>query len=156
MTPRARPYAAPDREDCLALFDGNVPQFFAPEERQEFAEFLDALPECGTEGTYLVLEEAGRILACGGLALDGSGQQASLCWGMVARAHQGKGLGRALTKARLARARVLPGIERVHLATSQHTAGFYAGFGFAVTTVVPDGFGPGLDRCEMVLALSRP
>ena len=153
MTAAARPYGPQDRAACLALFDGNVPRFFAPKERQEFSDFLDTLPP---DGTYLVLEEAGRILACGGLALEAGGEEASLCWGMVARAHQGTGLGRALTRARLAQARALPGVTQVRLSTSQHTAGFYAGFGFAITGVRPEGFGPGLDRVDMALPLSRP
>ena len=58
-----------------------------------------------------------------------------------------------LTEARLALARTLPGVERLILSTSQHTQGFYAGFGFAVTAHTPDGFGPGLDRVDMALLL---
>lgn len=153
MTPQVRPYAAADLPACLAMFDGNVPRFFAPDERQEFEAFLRALPEGGAGATYLVLEASGQVLACGGLAPDPAARQASLCWGMVTRSRQGEGLGRALTRARLALARSLPDIDRLVLATSQHTAGFYAGFGFALTAVTPGGFGAGIDRCDMVLAL---
>jgi predicted GNAT family N-acyltransferase len=153
MTPLVRPYAAADLAACLAIFDSNATQFFAREERQEFEAFLRALPEGGAAATYLVLEVRGQVLACGGLAPDPAARQASLCWGMVKRSGHGRGLGRALTRARLALARSLPDIDRLTLATSQHTAGFYAGFGFALAAVTPGGFGAGLDRCDMVLTL---
>jgi hypothetical protein len=39
-----RDYNARDRAACLALFDGNTPDFFAPEERDEYGRFLDHLP----------------------------------------------------------------------------------------------------------------
>lgn len=70
---------------------------------------------------------------------------------MVDRARQGQGLGRILTETRLDRQRALAGVASVVIETSQHTQGFYKGLGFAVTKVTPDGFGPGLDRCEMRL-----
>jgi len=41
----------------------------------------------------------------------------------------------------------------VVIETSQHTRGFYEGLGFRLTALVPDGFGPGIDRCDMVLTL---
>jgi predicted GNAT family N-acyltransferase len=148
---RLRPYRPEDRAACLALFDGNTPRFFAPGERAEFAGFLDRL---GAEGwPYLVMEEADRPVACGGLILDGAARQASLTWGMVDRARHGTGLGRQLTLARLDIARAMPGIDRVVIETSQHTRGFYAALGFVLTGLSPDGFGPGIDRCDMAMSL---
>jgi hypothetical protein len=49
---RVRDYSIADRGACLAVFDGNVPEFFIPPERADFAAFLDALP-----GPYLVVED---------------------------------------------------------------------------------------------------
>lgn len=146
----ARPYQSADLAACLALFDSNCPRFFAPSEREEFAAFL-AAPHPAT-APYLVLETAGDILACGGIEV--SGPDAHLTWGMVARDRHGQRLGTRLTEARLALARSLPGVERLLLSTSQHTEGFYAGFGFAVTARLPDGFGPDLDHVDMALPLA--
>lgn len=145
-----RPYAASDRDGCLALFDGNVPRFFAPSERADFARFLDR--QTG-EGAYLVLTRGGHLLACGGLGLSEDGRTAEFVWGMVDRASQGQGLGRALTQARLRAAAALPNLRQIRLDTSQHTQGFYARFGFRVLSVTQDGYGPGLDRWDMVLDL---
>lgn len=147
----ARPFAAGDGTACLALFDGNVPRFFAAEERAEFEAFL-AGPALGPD-PYLVLDQNGALVGCGGLSRAPGTRRVSLSWGMVDRARQGQGLGRMLTETRLALARTLPGIDTVALNTSQHTQGFYARFGFAVEKITPDGFGPGLDRWDMILRL---
>ena len=147
---RVREYTAADREGCLAVFDSNVPAFFVTEEREAFAEFLDALP-----GPYLVVEdEAGVIVGCGGYAVVPETRTADLCWGMVARRLHGTGLGRLLLDARLAGIRADPGADAVALNTSQHTRGFYERRGFVTWRVVPDGFAPGLDRCDMRLVFA--
>ncbi len=146
-----RPFAPEDAAACLALFDGNTPRYFAPGERAEFAAFLQALPRA--DWPYWVMWRGGVAVACGGLILDAPARRAGLSWGMVDVRLHGTGLGRRLTEARLAQARRRPGLAAVTMETSQHTQGFYARLGFAVQAVTPDGFGPGLDRWDMVLRL---
>ena len=147
MTIRA--YSDADRGDCLAVFDSNVPHDFRDGERAEFAEFLDDLP-----GPYLVAEDAGgRIVACGGWALEADGESAAMCWGMVRRDRQGEGWGRRLLEARVEQARKVPGVRRAILTTSQRAQGFFERLGFEPRSVVPDGIAPGLDRVEMVRGL---
>ena len=147
----ARPFAAADGPACLALFDGNVPRFFAPEERADFEAYL-AGPALGPD-PFLVLEQDGALVGCGGLCRVAATDQVTLAWGMVDRARHRQGLGRVLTETRLALARDMAGIKAVTLNTSQHTQGFYARFGFVVEKITPDGFGPGLDRWDMILRL---
>lgn len=149
---RVRDYTTADRSACLTVFDSNVPGFFVPPEREEFAAFLDALP-----GQYLVVEDdAGRVLGCGGYAVRPGTATADLCWGMVRRERHGTGLGRLLLEARLERARADAPLEVVALDTSQHTLGFYERRGFRTERVTPDGYAPGLDRCDMRLFLTPP
>ncbi|MBP2299879.1 GNAT family N-acetyltransferase [Azospirillum picis] len=145
-----RPYAEPDRNGCLAVFDGNMPRFFSAAERPDFARFL---ARHALDWSYLVLERGGRIAACGGIVLENDGTTAGLCWGMVDRALHGTGLGTTLTEARLRSAAAIPGVTRVKLDTSQHTHGFYRRFGFRTVAVAEDGYGPGLDRYDMLLHL---
>lgn len=152
MTAQPRPYEPSDLAACLALFDGNTPRFFAPQERAEFRAFLETLP--AEDRPYLVLTKAGEVIACGGLIVEPEGR-ASFTWGMVARDHHGQRLGTRLVQARLELARRMPGITELALSTSQHTRGFYEGFGFTTRAVTPNGFGPGLDRCDMVLPLAQ-
>ncbi|MGE4411509.1 MAG: GNAT family N-acetyltransferase [Sphingobium sp.] len=150
MTDRIRAYEMQDKQACLALFDSNVPRFFAPSERNDFARFLE---KAAFACAYRVIERAGRLAGCGGLAIETDGVTATLCWGMIDNALHRQGLGRLLTEIRLREARETPGIRYVRVNTSQHTRDFYARFGFVTEKVTPDGYGPGLDRWDMALPL---
>lgn len=144
-----RPYAPEDRAACLALFDANVPDFFAPHERAEFAAWLL------DPGEYFVLEDGeGRVVACGGVWADPEQPErpAGLSWGMVARDAQRRGYGSQLLAFRLERLRAL-GAREVRLDTSQRSAPFFARFGFREVRRVPGGYGPGLDRVDMTARL---
>jgi len=143
-----RPFQSADVAACLSVFDSNVPTYFGAHERADFARYLQQPEQLAN---YFVLEDTGRLVACGGLAFDQDGT-ATFCWGMVDRAFHRKGLGRALALARLAQARAM-GAHRVVLSTSQHTQAFYATLGFTVTGVVVEGHGPGLDAVDMALGL---
>jgi len=146
---RVRNFMPGDLTACLAIFDSNVPEFFVPAERQEFASLLAALP-----GPYLVVEnEAGTVLACGGFAVARGTATADLCWGMVLRRYHKSGLGRLLLLARLRHIRADAALQDVALNTSQHTRGFYERLGFVVERLQPNRYAPGLDRCDMRLHL---
>ena len=142
-----RSWLSEDMPACLAIFDSNVPRFFAPAEREAFETQLRTMDAA----TYLVLMSNGRVVACGGVTVEA--HRAVLSWGMVDRTAHGQGLGRTLTEARLAIARRLPDITEIALATSQHTRAYYERFGFTAEAITPDGFGEGLDRCDMILKL---
>lgn len=134
----------------MAVFESNVPEYFLVAERDQFSEFLDALP-----GPYLVIEDAvGDIAACGGYALEPGTTTVSLCWGMVRRDRHRTGLGRLLLDARLNRIRSEPGITAIELDTTQHSHGFFERRGFRTRRMIPDGYGPGMHRYDMRLDLS--
>jgi hypothetical protein len=141
-----RRFRREDRPACLALFEGNIPDSFFPHEIPGFLEFLDCLP-----GPYVVVEEGGDLVACGGLAEHA--QCVTLCWGMVARARQHQGIGRILLHVRLALAVCIPGARRVNMNTSQRTAPFFAKHGFETRRVTLNSYGPGLHRHDMELRL---
>jgi ribosomal protein S18 acetylase RimI-like enzyme len=147
-----RDYAAADLGACLEVFDTNVPKFFSAEERGEFETFLK-LPSC----VYLVLEDGGKVLGCGGYYLGQystqSGGEAGLCWGMVRRELHGTGLGKKLLLERLNRITGRLEATFIRLDTSQHTFGFFASLGFATEKITPDGYWKGLDRYDMRLEL---
>lgn len=148
----SRAYISEDFSFCLAIFDSNVPTFFAPEERTDFCQFLGSIN--AGDRPYLVLTRKDTVIACGGLITETGNRQARLAWGMVDRALHGQGLGTSLTQARLALARATSNIDELGLATSQHTSGFYEGFGFTVSKITPDGLASGLDRWDMTLRLT--
>ena len=140
-----RPYRAQDFDACMTVFDSNRPKYFSADERLQFAAFLRQLP-----GPYLVVEDgAGRVVGCGGYAIDPETGVASFCWGMVERSLHGQGIGKRLSLARLENIHRQPGVRGVRLDTGHHTRGFYENLGFRVTSIEKDGYWPGLDRCEM-------
>jgi GNAT superfamily N-acetyltransferase len=141
---RLRRYRREDRAACVSLFEGNIPGSFLPHEIPVFVEFLDTFT-----GAYLVVEEAGSVLACGGLAEHAD--HVTLCWGMVARERQRQGIGRLLLQARLGLAGCSPGVRRIHMNTSQRSAPFFAKEGFQTRRVTLHSYAPGLHRHDMEL-----
>ncbi|KPX49903.1 Acetyltransferase [Pseudomonas syringae pv. helianthi] len=142
------PYTLTDRNVCLDIFDSNVPHYFDPAEREQFASFLMA-----PLGHYFVVERDGAVVACGGYLVLSDPSVAELTWGMVHNELHGSGLGRFLTQARLDLMRVLPRVTRAFINTSQHVQDFYSNLGFVMGAVELNGHGPGIDSVRMELAL---
>ena len=148
-----RVYQKADREACVRIFRSNMPRFFAVSEEAEFAEFLDT----EADENYFVVDNGGggELLGCGGVFVAGG--VAGLCWGMVDNTRHRRGIGTLLLRGRLEHLRAHhPQIKTVQLDTSQHSKDFFARFGFAVTGVTPDGYGPDLDRYDMTLSGEEP
>ncbi|RMS33545.1 Acetyltransferase, GNAT family [Pseudomonas ficuserectae] len=82
------PYTLSARNICLDIFDSNVPRYFDPAEREQFASFLMA-----PLGQYFVVERDGDVLACGGYLVLSDPLVAELTWGMVHGEQHGSGLG---------------------------------------------------------------
>ena len=98
----------------------------------------------------------GRARGCGGFRVDDYGI-AYLAWGLVHAGWHRRGLGAELLRWRLARIREVPHAWCVLLDTSQHTAPFFARFGFEPVRVLADGYQAGLDKVFMRLVWSaRP
>jgi ribosomal protein S18 acetylase RimI-like enzyme len=143
-----RPYTTNDRSRCLEIFDLNCPRYFAYEERENLAEYLDH-----PDGPYFILEnDEGQALGCGGYALEASGA-ASLVWGMIHPQWHRQGLGRFLAMYRLREISRQGGVQLVRMDTTEQSVGFYEKLGFRVIGVKKDGYAPGLDRIELIKKL---
>ncbi|WP_462380571.1 GNAT family N-acetyltransferase [Pseudomonas sp. Marseille-QA0892] len=142
-------YNPSTRTACLGLFDANTPRFFAASERPDFERFLD---HHASARHFEIGVLDGEVVSCGGFRVDAATGTAALAWGMVAPEFHGRGIGRVMTHSRLGAASRHPGVIRIILDTSQHTQGFYARLGFKPVSLTRDGYGPGLDRWDMVLA----
>ncbi|MCC6538794.1 MAG: GNAT family N-acetyltransferase [Bryobacterales bacterium] len=146
-----RLYQPTDREACFAMFDSNLPEYFAPAERDQLGVFLDNLPR----GEYYVAEHEGAVIGSGGISLQDDGRPPRLSWGMVHRAWHKNGVGRLLLLYRLRQlSRLEPNAEFVAMNTTPIAQGFFEKLGFRATEVIPDGYGPGLDRVEMIKRLA--
>jgi hypothetical protein len=145
---RLRPYTQADRDAVLAVFRSNIPGSFESHEEPEFLRFVDK-----ALGPYWVVEQDGRVVACGGIAWREG--RVDLCWGMVEQALHRQGIGLALTAFRLRQACEVPGAREVHLNTSNETVGFYTRLGFTIDRTVEDAIRPGLHLIYLHLDLTE-
>lgn len=147
MTDRAfRSFDASDAESCLALFDDNCPEYFAPNERDDLHAFLNGGPV-----DYEVCELDNMVVGAFGL-IDQGEQGYSLNWIMIAPTVHGRGIGSAMMQRAVDRARHL-GLSEFSIAASHKSAPFFARFGATEIEILKDGWGPGMDRVNMRLVL---
>ncbi len=157
MAVSIRPYTPADRAECLHLFTGNCPRYFDPAEQNLFETCLDRLDrgdiihEQAEASQFYVLEEEEKVLACGGYYLTRDKSAAVMAWGMVHHLHHREGRGSALLQHRVDHLRKHYPDHQIRLDTSQHTYPFFERFGFQVTRRRKDGYGPGLDKVDMIL-----
>jgi GNAT superfamily N-acetyltransferase len=142
-----RTYQPEDALACMALFDSNLPKFFTTPEREQFAAFL-ARMDC----PFYVAVADGQIRGCGGFFVDDYGVT-YLVWGMIHSAWHRQGIGAQLLQWRLDQIRQVPHAWCVLIDTSQHSAPFFARFGFKCYRLIPDGYQAGLDKVFMRLLL---
>ena len=115
----------------LALFDANVPAFFAPGERHWLEDSLDDL-----DGPAFLVTVSGVAAAFGGYEMWDYYDKALLCWGMAHPRFHGRGLGRWLLAARLALiAEETPPTRWVTVDTSPKIAPFFLSQGFETASV---------------------
>lgn len=148
---RLRPYTPADRAACAALFESNLPELYGPDEIEHFLAHLDAPP-----GPYFVLEnDRGVAVACGGFCRDAQPGRARLNWGVVGRQWHRLRYGQLLLLARLTRLMLAyPDVERVDTHISHYLATFLQSAGFVADRVTDDGYAPGLNRYDLHLDLS--
>jgi ribosomal protein S18 acetylase RimI-like enzyme len=148
-----RRYEDADFAACLAVFDSNVPKFFAPHEREGFASFLGDLARFAVQYYVLVDDPQGarpRVIACAGVGRRDD--EARMCWGIVDATRQGEGFGRLLLLVRLVRGAEL-GARRAGLDTIPSVAPFFEREGFVITGGEDDHYGPGIHRRDLLLML---
>ncbi|CAM2005632.1 GNAT family N-acetyltransferase [Acanthopleuribacter pedis] len=143
-----RAFQASDVQPCLALFDENCPRFFAANERDDYEHFLK------TPGDYRVGLRETTIVAAFGMSADLGQKRHRLTWILVSPAAQGTGVGRQMMDQVLKHSR-RQGAVAVDIAASQHSAPFFAKFGARTTRTIPNGWGAGMHRVDMVLALTE-
>ncbi len=139
------PYTHDYFDACVALFKSNQGKYFTSEEETDYRNFLSNLTD---RDTYYVIHTGSRVVAAGGFADEGD--YVVLSWGMVANDLHNNGIGDFLTANRIERARQIFPNKELRIETSQHTADFYARYGFNVKSITADGFGRGIDKVVMI------
>jgi GNAT superfamily N-acetyltransferase len=144
--PRFRPYEDTDRSACLALFDANCPEYFAPNERSDYAQFLEARPD-----NYNVCLLGDSVVGAYGL-YPLAEFSAALHWILLSPTVQGRGFGSAIMTRVISEMR-RAGHSLLRISASHKSAPFFTRFGAIELSTVVDGWGPGMHRVEMQLAL---
>jgi GNAT superfamily N-acetyltransferase len=139
-------YTPTHKNDCLALFDANCPEFFAPNERGDYERFLEANP-----GRYELCVAEERVVGAFGL-MGEDRQRRSLNWIMLEPMSRGLGIGTAIMERVTAEAHDL-GLSIVDIAASHRSAPFFAKFGATTVATTEDGWGPGMHCVDMELKL---
>lgn len=140
-----RSYRPADESACMGIFDSNRQKYFTGPERDLFAAHLRT-----ADPRFFVAEVDGLVRGCGGFHVTDYGV-GYLVWGMVHHGSHRRGVGESLLRWRLERIRQVAHAWCVLIDTSQHTAPFFARFGFESFRVIPDGYQPGLDKVFMRL-----
>jgi predicted GNAT family N-acyltransferase len=66
-----------------------------------------------------------------------------------------RGIGKRLLVARLKLLSQQAGLTAVTIGTTPAVTGFFEKFGFTISNVEPNGYGPSLDHVEMILTLDK-
>jgi N-acetylglutamate synthase-like GNAT family acetyltransferase len=141
-----RPYGIADAEVCTRIFDANCPEFFAPNEREEYMEFLERV----TKG-YEVCEVDGKVLGAFGL-FAADQETKDLNWILLDPQTHGMGVGSRIMERVIHLGRTSDATI-VNIAASHKSAPFFAKFGATTVSSTTDGWGPGMHRVDMVLTL---
>jgi GNAT superfamily N-acetyltransferase len=142
---RFRRYRAADRQAVLRVFRSNVPDYFAAGEEPWLKQVLREV-HC----PLFVLTERTAILGFGGFEIAEFANVAYLVFGMVDRAHHGRGLGRRLLEFRLAKIAAARRAPRyVAVDTTPAIAPFFEHCGFERIAEWTEGYRHGFDRIDL-------
>jgi GNAT superfamily N-acetyltransferase len=143
-----RSYCEADYEACVDIFDANCPKYFAPNERQDFEDFLK-----DKSVGYEVCEVDGRILGAYGLFADGEVTKV-LNWILLDPDAQGLGIGSKIIERVNALGRASH-TRTINIAASHMSAPFFARFGAKTLATTRNGWGTGMHRVDMKLSISK-
>lgn len=141
-----RPYSLGDQEICLALFDTNCPEYFAPSERRDYENFLNSNPP-----GYELCVSNGNIVGAFGL-IEENVNKSRLDWILLNQYSQGSGIGSIIMNRVLAQARDTR-VAVILITTSHKVYNFFEKFGAIKVSEIENGLGLGLHRVDMELRL---
>jgi ribosomal-protein-alanine N-acetyltransferase len=152
-----RPYTTADRQDCIAAFESNMPQFFMQHELPDFENWLQRQEKADTTlEQYYVAEQDGKVIACGGYYIEPDKQSARMTWGLVHNSLHKKGIGKALILHRIKAIQSIAPSATIGLDTTQHSFSFFEKLGFVTTKITQNSYGEGMHRYDMELSPANP
>jgi predicted GNAT family N-acyltransferase len=123
-----------------------MPKFFASHEEKLLRKYLIKV----NINYYLFFNREESLVASGGYEYEEKTNTIVLTWGMVDQSLHNQGYGSHMIEYRLKKIKKEFSRTNIILNTSQHTFKFYEKFGFELVKIKRDGYGPGLDRYDMI------
>jgi len=129
-----------DRNALLEILKRNVPTNFAPEEVEDFEQYLALYAE-----NYQVFEHNGKVVGGSGYNVLPETKEGRISWIFFNPEYTGKGLGSQLAYHVLGMLKNEPYVEKLVVRTSQMASPFFEKFGFKLTDVQKDYWAQGID-----------
>lgn len=140
QTIQIRVYRQNDFDRLISLIKLNTPDFFAPEEEQDFVNYLHNEKEL-----YYVVESDNRVIGCGGINFDNNYTEAKISWDILHKDYHRKSIGTQLLQFRINLIKQEYNISKITVRTSQMAHHFYRKNGFSLVQIVPDFWAKGYD-----------
>ena len=142
-----KPYQSEYYKECLAIFDENCPEYFAPNERADYQHYLENKPNA-----YFLVMMRGKVIGAFGLPIEQEHNVSTITWIMIRSHYQRMGIGHKIMK------HIDDTVRRQHvsvikIAASHLSAPFFAKFGANTITRVEHGWGPNMHRIDMKLTI---
>ena len=162
-----REYKYEDKQDCIEVFSSNCPKFLHNSELDLFINWLDHRADKNggykssrytksEKEAYFVIEHfQGGIIGCGGFYIIKDKPEARLAWGMIHADFHKQGYGTTLFYYRAGIIKKKWPNHTIKLMTSQHTYLFYKKMGMMVTASRKAGYGPDLDKYDMIMQADK-
>jgi len=141
-TPNLPKHLAQAKELIASL----TPTYFAPNEAEDFVEYLTKHIE-----DYFVIVDEHLVVGCGGINYFPDKKLARLSWDMIHPNMQGKGLGEILVHFRIEHIKAHQLYDTIEVRTSQHAESFYRRFGFHTVKTAPNFWAKDLHLVQMKL-----
>lgn len=140
-------YKLHHKKTCLALFDLNCPQYFAINEYDDYASFLDEI----SEGYFVCFQDENLVGAFG--LCQSNNSQWNINWILINPTFQGAGIGRVMMH-KVMQLAVECKIENINIAASHLSAPFFTKYEAVKMEEITDGWGVGMHRINMKLAVN--
>ncbi|MBC5620118.1 GNAT family N-acetyltransferase [Butyricimonas hominis] len=139
-----REYKSIDKSTVINLIKLNTPKYFAPEEENDFSNYLDNEREL-----YYVLLFNEKIVGCGGINFAENKTIGKISWDILHPEYQGKSLGTRLLEYRIEKLESIKSVQKITVRTSQVAYQFYEKQGFELKEIKKDYWAKGFDMYKM-------
>ena len=139
-----REYKSIDKSTVINLIKLNTPKYFAPEEENDFSNYLDNEREL-----YYVLLFNEKIVGCGGINFAENKTIGKISWDILHPEYQGKSLGTRLLEYIIEKLESIKSVQKITVRTSQVAYQFYEKQGFELKEIKKDYWAKGFDMYKM-------